>query len=130
MRSLVYIIVAFVMLAASLSRTSAGIDPNAPVPRLGNVELVVMEADGCIYCSLFRRDVLPAYQTSENGKDMPVRFMDVNKIESSGIELDSPINIVPTFVVTKNNREIGRIPGYVGPENFFHAISYIVGSSL
>lgn len=116
--------------AAPLSSGSAGIDPSAPVPHYGNLQLVVMEADGCIYCSLFRRDVLPSYQVSERGKDMPVRFLDVNDVPKTGIELQSPIDILPTFVIVKDNHEIGRIPGYMGPEDFFHSINYLLSSSL
>jgi thioredoxin-related protein len=107
----------------------AGIDPDAQVPHLGNMQLVVMEADGCVYCNIFRRDVLPSYEASERGKDLPVRFIDVNDVETARIELQSPIDILPTFVIVKDNREIGRIPGYIGPEDFFHSINYLLSSS-
>lgn len=104
----------------------AGIDADASIPKLTNVELVVLEADGCIYCGLFRRDVLPSYQVSERAKDMPIRFVDVNDVPAAKIELLTPVDIVPTFVVLKHNKEVGRIPGYVGPENFFHTINYLL----
>ena len=130
MRRLLSIAIAsLVFIAAPQSRTRAGLDPDAPLPASGNVALIVMEADGCIYCSIFRRDVLPAYETSERGKAVPVRFLDINDIDGSGIELSSPVSILPTFVVTRNNREVGRIPGYVGPENFFHAMNYLLAST-
>lgn len=104
-------------------------DPVAPMPAAGNLQLVVMEAPGCIYCNIFRRDVLPSYEVSERGKEMPVRFVDVNDVDKSGIGLESPIDILPTFVVIKDNREVGRIPGYMGPEDFFHSINYLMSSS-
>jgi thioredoxin-related protein len=129
MRSLSRIVLALVLLALPPSSGNAGIDPDAPVPHLGNMQLVVMEADGCIYCNIFRRDVLPSYEASERGKDLPVRFIDVNDVETARIELQSPIDILPTFVVIKDNREIGRIPGYVGPEDFFHSINYLLSSA-
>jgi thioredoxin-related protein len=108
----------------------AGIDQDdVSIPKLTNFELVVMEADGCTYCGLFRRDVLPSYKSSERAKDVPIRFVDVNDVPASKIELETPIDIVPTFVILKGNKEIGRIPGYTGPENFFHSINYIIGSA-
>lgn len=110
-------------------QSTAGVDPSAPVGSDINMQLVVMEAEGCTYCGLFRRDVLPAYQTSVHAKDVPVRFLDVNDVEKSNLALDTPIAIVPTFVVVKDNREVGRIPGYTGPENFFHAIKYLISSA-
>jgi thioredoxin-related protein len=129
MRILARLVFILLILVAPLSSGRAGIDPDAPVPQLGNLQLVVMEAEGCIYCTVFRRDVLPSYEESERGKDMPVRFVDVNDVVKSGIELVQPIDILPTFVVVKDNREVGRIPGYVGPEDFFHSINYLLSSS-
>lgn len=108
---------------------NAGVDPLAEAPANTVLQLVVLEAPGCDYCKLFRRDVLPAYQTSSRTKDIPVRFVDINDLETSGIEMDAPISIVPTFVLTSRNHEVGRIPGYVGPETFFHAINYLVSSA-
>ena len=92
-------------------------------------ELLVVEAEYCIYCDLFRRDVLPAYEASEQGKQMPVRFIDANDLDSAHLDLKSPVNIAPTFIVLKSGHEIGRIPGYVGPENFFHSINYLLAAA-
>jgi thioredoxin-related protein len=131
MRWLSQWIVGIALIVLPISYSLAGINPDAAVPHsIGNVQLIVMEADGCIYCKLFRRDVLPSYETSERGKDMPVRFLDVNDVPKTGIELQSPIDILPTFVIVKDNREVGRIPGYMGPEDFFHSINYLLSSSL
>jgi thioredoxin-related protein len=129
MRSIIQIIAAVVLLVTPLTSGRAEIDPNARIPHGGNVQLVVMEAEGCIYCTIFRRDVLPSFEMSERGKEMPVRFVDVNDIEQAGFVLRSPIDILPTFVVIKDNQELGRIPGYVGPEDFFHSINYLLSSS-
>ncbi|MEQ1671926.1 MAG: thioredoxin family protein [Hyphomicrobium sp.] len=118
------------LILVPLSHGLAGIDRDAPVPKFGNLQLVVMETPDCIYCSIFRRDVLPSYEISERGKEMPVRFLDVNDVPKTGIELQSPIDILPTFVIVKDNHEIGRIPGYMGPEDFFHSINYLLSSSL
>ena len=129
MRTIVQIFAAFVLLVTPLTSGRAEVDPNATIPASGNIQLVVMEAEGCIYCTIFRRDVLPSYEMSERGKEIPVRFLDVNDVDKAGIELQSPINILPTFVVIKDNHEMGRIPGYMGPEDFFHSINYLLSSS-
>lgn len=115
---------------AVLGTSHAGLDPVAPVPQSdGTFELVVMEAPGCTYCTLFRRDVLPSYEASERAKDMPIRFIDVNDEAAAALGLEAPVEIVPTFVVLKNNHEIGRIPGYMGPEYFFHTINHLLSSN-
>ena len=130
MRALASFALVFLMLVTPLSSGTAGIDRDAPVPVYSNLQLLVMEAPGCIYCTIFRRDVLPSYQASERGKEMPVRFVDVNDVGKTGVALDSPIDILPTFVIVRDNKEVGRIPGYMGPENFFHSINYLLSSSL
>ncbi|MBA2126613.1 hypothetical protein DLM45_10330 [Hyphomicrobium methylovorum] len=118
------------LLATPLRAPFAGLDGSASPPAIeSGFQLIVVEADGCIYCKLFRRDVLPAFQASNDGKDMPVRFIDVNVLDNTEMEFTSPVDIVPTFIVVKSNREIDRIAGYVGPENFFHSIHYLRSSA-
>ncbi len=120
-------VAAFVGISVSVSK--AGLDVEAPLPHASNLELIVMEAPGCTYCELFRRDVLPSYQASERAKDMPIRFLDINDATAEALGLDSAIDIVPTFVVLKDHKEVGRIPGYVGPEFFFHSINHLISSA-
>jgi thioredoxin-related protein len=33
---------------------------------------------------------------------------------------------VPTVLVLRDNEEVGRIPGYVAWEEFFHSINYLL----
>ena len=110
------------------STLHAGLDLDAEVAEHSNLQLVVMEAPGCIYCDLFRRDVLPAYQKSPRAKSLPVRFVDVNNLETTNLNVSAPVEIVPTFVVMRDDQEIGRIPGYVGPETFFQSINHLISS--
>ncbi|HRY07813.1 MAG TPA: thioredoxin family protein [Hyphomicrobiaceae bacterium] len=91
-----------------------------------NLQLVVLEAPGCTYCSMFRRYIVPAYQTSPKSRSLPLKFIDLNDKAYDELGLDSPVDMVPTTVLMHNNREVGRIPGYVGPENFFHAINHLM----
>lgn len=101
-------------------------EPASAMPA-GALQIVVFEAPGCIYCNLFRRHVLPAYTASPRASDIPLRFLDLNEDAAvAALGLDGAIDTVPTAVLLHNNREIGRIPGYVGPENFFHAVSHLL----
>lgn len=118
--------VALMLAHASISR--ANVDTDAAASNSA-FELVVVEAEGCIYCRLFRRDVLPAYEASSQAKDLPVRFVDINDIQADHLNFKSEVDVVPTFVVVKSHDEVGRIAGYIGPENFFHSISYLLASA-
>jgi thioredoxin-related protein len=116
------------LMFAPVATSEAGVDNETAIPT-GSFELVVVEAEGCIYCKLFRRDVLPSYEASEQAKNLPVRFVDINDIEADHLAFTSSVDIVPTFVVVKSRHEVGRISGYIGPEDFFHSISYLVAQA-
>lgn len=94
-----------------------------------DLELVVLELENCTYCGLFRRDALPLYQASTRAQKVPIRFLDLNDQAADDLGLDGPVTIVPTVVLMKGNREIGRVPGYIGPENFFHAVNHMIGGA-
>ena len=128
MRAVLRFLSCCAVVALAGSSGQAGLDIDATIPKGSNLELVVMEAPGCTYCGIFRRDVLPAYEASERAKDVPIRFLDVNDVSSTKMDLETPVDIVPTFVILKDNKEIGRIPGYVGPETFFHTINYLLST--
>ncbi|HEY8194846.1 MAG TPA: hypothetical protein VIF13_07335 [Hyphomicrobium sp.] len=129
MRSTLIACFAALLMIVPISASQADLDTASPPPSPDGFELIVIEADGCTYCGLFRRDVLPAYETSKEGKEMPARFVDVNDIETAHLDFNAPVDIVPTFVVVKSHHEVGRISGYVGPEDFFHSISYLLASA-
>lgn len=123
-----------VVLAAALaiasgpfaSRSCAALDLETGALPASDLELVVVEAPGCLYCQLFRRDVAPAYVTSARAKTVPMRFVDLNALGNEGVLLASPIDSVPTVLLLKRSKEAGRIPGYTGPENFFHSVNYLI----
>ncbi|MFT3733344.1 MAG: thioredoxin domain-containing protein [Hyphomicrobium sp.] len=129
MRPLLRTLLFVLAMLAPVATSMADVDTEAAIPSAGALELIVVEAEGCIYCKLFRRDVLPTYQASEQAKDLPVRFVDINDVEADHLSFKSEVDIVPTFVVVKSQQEVGRISGYVGPENFFHSISYLLASA-
>lgn len=112
-------------LGAVSSGFTARTNEPARLPAGDVVELVVFEVDGCAYCVMFRRDILPAYLLTPRAHDVPMRFVDLNEF-GRGIKLEGPIEIVPTVVLVRNNREAGRISGYSGPESFFQLVRYLL----
>lgn len=88
-------------------------------------ELIVFEAEGCVYCRVFRREVLPEYKQLDGSGGLPIRFLDVNEIGSLESDLASPLIIVPTAVVMVDGREVGRITGYTGKAPFLQMVRAI-----
>ncbi len=120
-------LLAFALLVFTAAATRAALDVGA-APNTSRLQLIVMEAPGCTYCKVFRRDILPSFATSERGKALPVRFLDVNDLERANLTLDSSVDMVPTFVLVQDRREVGRIAGYVGPAAFFQSIGHLLST--
>jgi hypothetical protein len=108
-------------LLAVLSPAARGaardLEPHATGKAPTGVELIAFEAPGCVYCPVFRRDVVPSYATSQAGRTAPLRFVDVNDAAAASFRLAAPVTMVPTLVLVRDGVEIGRIAGYVGRES-------------
>ena len=96
------------LLAFAVQKARAALDGVIPSGSSG-LELVVLEVPGCIYCPVFRRDVLPRYDAFARGRELPIRFLDLNDAAADRLELEGPVDIAPTAVLLKDNREVGRI---------------------
>lgn len=117
-----------IVIAASAAAwpLAAALDFERPAQSETRVELLVVEVKGCVYCGLFRRDVVPAYHGSDRARAVPMRFVDLDALGGRIAGMSSPIDTVPTVLVMQDDKEIGRVAGYVGPETFFHAISRLL----
>lgn len=121
---------AILLVVSTLSQTtSARRDPPAAASVVPSAEIVVFEVESCLTCDLFRRDVWPGYRNSPRHATVPLRFVDVRRTDLSQWQLQAPVGIVPTVVMLKEGREIGRISGYMGPENFFQSVRYVMGGA-
>ena len=89
----------------------------------GSIELLVFEHAECTYCQVFRRDVLPKYKNSGTGTSVPIRFIDIEKSDLRALGLKSRIRMLPTAVLMKDGKEVDRIVGYWGPDNFFKLLA-------
>lgn len=110
------------MLAALAPRASAAPDIGVGAAAPTGLELIAFEAPGCAYCPVFRRDVAPTYGNTRAGRAAPLRFVDLNDRAVDTYRLSSPITVVPTLVLVRDGVEIGRIAGYVGPDNLHHIL--------
>ena len=102
-------------------------DASRPASPATPYELVVFEADGCIYCQHFRTDVLPLYKESQIGRETPIRFVNVSRSDETTMGLNGAITIAPTVVLMHKGQEIDRIVGYSGPFNFMKLVAYMMG---
>lgn len=129
MRSLTAVITAALLSVGLGSLAEARRDAVQPGAPQTTYELVVFEADGCVYCDVFRTDVLPLYKSSQIGREAPIRFVNVSRSDETKMGLNSAITIAPTVVLMHQGQEVDRIIGYTGPFNFMKLVAYMMGRS-
>lgn len=123
---ILFSVLAAALLVLVLGR-DAGFAARDPVASPGSgKELLVFEVDGCTYCAVFRRDVLARYQRSPLNTEAPIRFVDLNKTSEKHYALNGDIAMVPTAVLMSQGREVDRLAGYWGPDNFFKLMAGIL----
>lgn len=88
-----------------------------PLSATAEVELIMVEEAGCIYCARWSAEVGPEYPLTPEGRAAPLRRMDISAMDS-GLELVSTPRFTPTFILIDNGRELARLEGYPG-EDFF-----------
>ena len=122
MRALVSALAACLMLLlASQGAGQARFDASPAGPPA--VEVLVFEHPDCVYCRVFRSDVLPRYRQTDAA---PLRFVDIATSDTASLGLKARIDTVPTAVVMRDGREVDRIVGYWGPTNFLKLLSHIL----
>ena len=123
MRSLPYFFALLLSLAAGVATGRAALDPAAAVPGPA-LELLVYEHRDCVYCQLFRRDVLPRYQQAL-AAELPIRFIDIAEAGNEALGLRRKVDTLPTVVLMLGGHEVDRIVGYWGPDNFFKLLAHL-----
>lgn len=122
-----YIGVTLLALAVSLGLVeplgAAREQATKPATRL---ELLVIEVANCSICSLVRIHIQPAYEASTRARQVPLRYVDITSIDEMRLGLSERVATVPTIVLMRDGREVDRIAGYTGPENFFAALGQML----
>jgi len=90
----------------------------APFTSSHAAELVMFEQDGCEWCDVWDEEVGVVYGKTTEAKAAPLRRVDIHDDRPADLSEIKPVVYTPTFVLTKDGREIGRIVGYPG-EDFF-----------
>ena len=118
MRKLAALFAAALLALGAIPVLEAARDPAAP-PAGHRLELLVIEVAGCTVCDLVRLHIQPAYEASPHARDVPMRYVDITNIDETKLGLTSRVATVPTIVLMRDGREVDRISGYTGPQNFF-----------
>jgi len=95
-------------------------------PAAGAAELVMFERAGCPYCAQFDREIAPIYGRTDESRAAPLRRVDINAPIPPDLGAVTVERITPVFVLVDRGREIGRIRGYPGEDNFWGLLAGMI----
>jgi len=101
-----------VALAATLALMAAAL------PARAELQLLMFEQAGCVYCAKWNAEIGPIYPKAPEGEAAPLRRIDLRGDWPAGVDLKSRPLFTPTFVLVRDGKELSRIEGYPG-EDFF-----------
>ncbi len=87
------------------------------------LELLFITSEYCPFCKAWERDVGHIYDNTPYGRKAKLRRVDLQDAPSVLPAGSANVFGTPTFLIVKNNHEIGRIEGYRSSEMFFWALS-------
>jgi thioredoxin-related protein len=87
----------------------------------------MFERAGCPYCAQFDREIGPIYDKTDEGKAAPLRRVDIHAPIPPDLRSVTVERITPVFVLVDHGREIGRIRGYPGEDNFWGLLAGMIG---
>ena len=83
-----------------------------------DVELVMVEEAGCMWCARWNEEISGIYPKTPEGMAAPLRRIDIRERRPDDIAFARPLSFTPTFVLVVDGTEVARIEGYPG-EDFF-----------
>lgn len=81
--------------------------------------LVMFEQEGCPYCAQWDRNVGRVYAKTDEAAILPLRRVDLHATRPADLRAIGGVRFTPTFVVMHCGKEVARITGYLGDEQFW-----------
>ena len=82
-------------------------------------ELIVFGSRSCPYCLAWEREVGRTYARTAEAQQAPLRRLDINGRLPGDLAQLRDVDVTPTFVLADEGREVGRIVGYSGRQDFW-----------
>jgi thioredoxin-related protein len=89
-------------------------------------ELVMFETEGCPYCEKWQQEIGEIYRLTDEAKILALRRIEVTEPLPDDLKHLPDIQFTPTFVVIEGGREVGRVEGYLGEEQFWGLLEEIL----
>ena len=97
-----------------------------PIQQVAAAELLMFREEGCYWCETWDKEIGPIYPKTTEGKRAPLRVSELSDGVPDYIAKNGRVHFTPTFVMVEDGKEIGRIPGYPGEDNFWWLLEELV----
>ena len=98
----------------------------APLTATADVVLIMAEEDGCYWCERWHEEIAEIYPKSAEGRAAPLQRYDLYSGSPEGVAFTQPVRFTPTFILTVDGDEVGRIEGYPGEDFFWGLLGLIL----
>ncbi len=115
-------------LLAALPVASVPVLAGQVQPVTQGLRLVMVDLKGCGFCAAFKREVLPAYGASREGRAAPLSIVEIGGPWPDGIALAGRPRVTPTFILLRDGMEQARIEGYAGAESFWAGLRGVLAT--
>lgn len=92
-------------------------------------ELIVVDQAGCPFCERFEREIAPAWPNTDEGRDLPLRRVDLHGDWPADLASVEHATVTPTFILVEQGDELGRLVGYAGDDHFWFLIGQLLEQS-
>ena len=98
----------------------------APGAAMAELELVMVEQDGCVWCERWDTEIAPAYPKTDEGQIAPLRRVDLHAPIPEDLTFESTPRLTPTFILVEDGEERARLEGYPGEDFFWPMLSAMI----
>lgn len=78
-----------------------------------NFELIMFSTSLCDHCAVFDQETGKIYKNNSLNKKVPLIKVNIDEYGTGKYHLRQPIEVVPTFIVMDNGKEVARLNGLV-----------------
>ena len=94
-----------------------------------DMQLMMFEQVGCIYCLKWEQEVGDAYPVTDEGRAAPLVKINIRADLPAGVSIAYRPQFTPTFVLLDNGVEVGRIEGYPGEDFFWGLLAQMIAAT-
>ncbi len=89
-------------------------------------ELIMFDQHACEWCEAWEAEVGLVYEKTPEGRQVPLRRLDIHDPLPRELEFIRGLMFTPTFVLVDEGKEIGRIKGYPGEDFFWGLLQQLI----